>query len=176
MAKRRSAREKGKKLEKDTGILLGNWWRGQPFPRSHGSGSSKIECADGLVEAGDLHVPSDFPFCVECKNQQAWSLLAVLEGSCGLFKKWWKQTVDEAEIARRLPMLVVSKNTFGMYGVIKRDTGNVDWLLVFENRTMDIVMFKIDEGVVIMFKLEQFVLYPAIPSWVRLHNEETNYE
>jgi len=155
-----SVRAKGKKLEVLAGKLLGNWWWGQPFPRSHGSGSSIVYCSDGTVIAGDLHVTKDFPFCVECKNQEGWSLDAVFAGTCKKFEKWWDQTQREATESSKIPMLIATRNSFPVYMIMKRWNGGEDWasVVAYYNR----VVFEMNGVEFVLVELEDFVKYKTV--------------
>jgi hypothetical protein len=106
-----SVRAKGKSLEKEVGALLGRWWQGAPFPRSHGSGSAAtLMKIAGLCETGDLYTCVDFPFSVECKNQEEWNLEAVVSDRCKKLALWWKQACGDARKSSRIPMLCFSRN------------------------------------------------------------------
>jgi len=150
-----SAKAKGKKLEVLTGKLLGNWWWGQPFPRSHGSGSSITYCSDDTIIAGDLHTTKDFPFCVECKNQELWSLDAVFAGTCKRVEKWWVQTISEASIANRIPLLVATRNSYPIYMIMRRRNVPHNWDNLFCD--MDRCFFLLVNTEMVLVKLEDFV-------------------
>ena len=52
-----------------------------------------------MGESGvDIHAYGDFPYSIEAKNQETWSI-----------PQWWKQTLANTEQGRK-PLLVVKKN------------------------------------------------------------------
>jgi len=174
--KRASAKAKGKKLEVLTGKLLGNWWWGQPFPRSHGSGSSLTYCADDTVIAGDLHTTKDFPFCVECKNQEQWSLDAVFAGTCKKVAGWWAQTLRESGIANKIPMLVATRNSYPIYMIMRRY--NIGWNWDSMLLDMDRCFFLLGEESLVLVKLEEFakyVLVERVKGYISGAKEESQY-
>lgn len=127
--RRDSARQKGKEFETLVGNKLGLWWRNQPFPRAHGSGSSSThkiihhqDCC--LYYAGDLYVSQDFPWCVECKNQQEVNIHNLFGGKSKTFWLWWQQCCRDAERLNKHPMLCFTRNRLPAYMMILADMWN----------------------------------------------------
>jgi len=110
---------KGKGYERRVGEILGNWWQGKPFRSTPQSGGWDKQANDGDVVAyGDLYIPagSDFPFSVECKRQECWSLEDLVNPNlvalCPILT-WWDQCFNDACRVCKLPLLVFSRNNLG---------------------------------------------------------------
>ena len=109
---------KGKEYERRIGKILGEWWQGKPFrPCPCSGGWDKLAGDDEHLASGDLFIPkdSDFPFSVECKKQQQWSLSDLINPN----KKdkpimnWWEQASADAVSVAKQPLLVFSRNHLG---------------------------------------------------------------
>jgi hypothetical protein len=59
--------------------------------------------------AGDIVTPDWFPFVIECKKQQGWTLEQIIEGK-GVFYRWWKQVCNDSKKVNKYPLLIFSKN------------------------------------------------------------------
>ena len=168
--KRKSAKEKGKKAEKEVGEILGIWWQNQPFVRSHGSGSATTES-----QSGDIIIPLDFPWAIESKNVgvtkknktskgREWTMDSILKGGCKLFIDWWEQACKQADSINKKPMLCFTRNYVPTYVAIYKnivyddvdDTVSFINLWGYGNNT--IVIFKLSDFVTV-FKKEDFVGY-----------------
>ena len=113
---------KGNEYESKIGKILGEWWWGDPFPRSHGSGSSATMSKGDVVHAGDLYVPPSFPWCVECKFQNGWSFDGLMKGNKELIISWWIKAVADAQKCGRPALLVFTKNRFPDYVMFEYST------------------------------------------------------
>ena len=65
--------------------------------------------------AGDiLHVPhleGSWPFCVECKKVEGWTLDSLLSPTVQGLWSWWSQACDQAaRVADREPLLIFARN------------------------------------------------------------------
>lgn len=104
----KKAKTKGGVFERKIGKKFEPWW-GSQFFRTPMSGGSKLKHDYNL--AGDICTPAeDFPFHVECKNQEAlgkFHNFMVSEKSA--VWKWWKQCTDECP-GNQIPLLVFTKN------------------------------------------------------------------
>lgn len=164
--KRTSARQKGKDFEARVGILLGMWWSGYPYPRAHGSGSSTTQRAiahDGreLFYAGDLYIPPEFPWCVECKNQQGWSLDSIINQTCKIvFVDWWNQCVRDASRVDKDPLLVFKKNRLTPLFVTRR--ASVEKYLSFEYLLPVRVIMNYEDEVLFLGRLSDLVELPVV--------------
>jgi len=109
---------KGKAYERKIGKILGEWWQGSPFrPTPCSGGWDKLAHDDKYLAVGDLFIPadSDFPFSIECKRQEGWSLLDLIKPdrkNIPIFE-WWAQALCDAKAAGKVPLLVFSKNNLG---------------------------------------------------------------
>jgi len=158
--KRTSAKEKGKEFEKEVGKILGMWWCGIPFPRAHGSGcSATIQCKHQAIEGrifhhtGDLYVPEEFPWSVECKRQEGWTLEHLLEDQCGFVWQWWEQCCKDADLSMRWPLLVMRRNHRRSLVMIERDSP-FDLTSFTPNHTI----MKRDGEVLLICLLEDFLV------------------
>ena len=67
--------------------------------------------ADSSQVAGDI-VPIenfDFPFSLECKNVEGWTLESLFNGDDAWLKTWWEQCVNETPEGKT-PLLIFTKN------------------------------------------------------------------
>lgn len=108
-------REKGQRYMRDVCRLLDAWTLAP-------SGSFRpkptvLTPLDGWSVKGDVSFPSTvrFPFVVECKNVEGWSLDALIEGRAKIIESWWEQCVRQAQASlgparARIPLLIFSSN------------------------------------------------------------------
>jgi len=84
------------------------WWGGN-FSRVPASGGLHWK-GDQRV-AGDIIPPigMDFPFVIECKKREEWSMEHILL-DIGQPKEWWKQVVEDGRRVKRTPLLIFSRN------------------------------------------------------------------
>jgi len=111
--KRAKARAKGAGFENAVAKQLSLWWTDgeedkyiRRVPLSGGY--------DKTSASGDVFCPSnpiEFPFSVECKNQEGWNMFQLLEGK-GTPMGWWQQCVRDEEQGRyqREPVLIFTAN------------------------------------------------------------------
>jgi len=60
--------------------------------------------------AGDVvAVKGEFPYCVECKNQEGWKLESLLTEKHAWFDAWWNQLIKACP-ADKMPLLIFSRN------------------------------------------------------------------
>ncbi len=108
----KGSKQKGSGYERRIAKILGEWW-GEPFRRTPNSGGWDKQVDDGSVMAtGDIIPPhgSAWPFSVECKNQEGWTLEAIMSGRCVRFLKWWEQCRKDARTVEKLPLLIFTRN------------------------------------------------------------------
>lgn len=123
-------RAKGNRFENDVCRMLSVWVEGPqyanakvytlPFRRRFTSNTP----LDGHWEGeGDiLHTPDiEFPFAVECKNQEGWEL----DGLVGAPKwkpwSWWEQAKDQAQRAGKLPLLIFTRKHRQVLGMLEKE-------------------------------------------------------
>lgn len=104
----RGARAKGSGYELKIAKEFSKWWEGQ-FARTPGSGS--LHWGSDQRIAGDIVPPQgmDFPFVIECKKHEGWTLENVFLNT-GEPKDWWSQVVTDARRVKLIPMLIFSRN------------------------------------------------------------------
>src|SRR5688572_4045934 len=111
---------KGKAFERKIVTLLANW-SGLKFGRTPMSGAWAKEPGDIVCLEADVQ----FVFCVECKNQEGWTLDNLLQGN-GVFPGWMAQMLEQTERkmleSNRLywPMLIFTRNRRPIYMLLPR--------------------------------------------------------
>jgi len=151
--KRSSVRAKGKEFEKAVGKRLGVWWWGEPFPRAYGSGSSTTLSKGDVFQGGDLYVPKNFPWSVECKAQEGWTLDSMFVGRFKLLEFWWEQTCRDAEKVKKRPMLVFTRNFAPVYILVR----SLDTVLEVVPVTINRCIIRLCEDGVTICIFEQFL-------------------
>ena len=129
----RMSKTKGSTYERHIAKKLGAWW-GEEFQRTPASGGLRWK-QDNRV-CGDIVTPpgSTFPWVVECKKRENWTMDSLLNGSAEV-SKWWKQVTDDAERSGLEPMLIFTRNRQPDYVALKAH----DEIFMFINPTMMIV-------------------------------------
>jgi Holliday junction resolvase len=104
----KGARDKGSGYERTVAKKFSEWWGGS-FSRTPGSGS--LHWGSDQRIAGDIVPPQgmDFPFVIECKKHEGWTLENVFLNT-GEPKSWWQQVVTDARRVKMVPMLIFSRN------------------------------------------------------------------
>ena len=96
-----NTRTKGNDFELLIATSLKNWWNAE-FRRTPLSGGWSA------MAPGDIIVPEDFPWCIECKHSKEFRVEHILRPSLlSYLKKWWEQASNEAVEAKKEPLLVV---------------------------------------------------------------------
>lgn len=106
---------RGKNFESDIGAILGNWWWGQPFRRTPGSGGWDKQVNDGQqLAAGDIYAPPEakFPFSIECKKRA--EPFDLFSETTEVYE-WWKQCRRDAAAVGLIPLLVFSARRGSIY-------------------------------------------------------------
>lgn len=102
---------KGKAAERDVAAMLQAWWSHvEPavrFVRTPQSGGWHEPSVRAEFRAcGDVMTTAEsFPWAVEVKRRERWSLAWLLGGRPSPVWAWWRQTVTDAETAGLHPML-----------------------------------------------------------------------
>lgn len=131
-SKRVNSRRKGQSAERKLVKLFEAWW-GSKFFRTPGSGAFATRGFAGVDTssmAGDLVTPDpSFPFCVESKKVEGWTLEQMLSSDKTHIHKWWDQAVRETPKGK-IPLLVFTKNHAPLYAMMRKDdmTGGLDLL------------------------------------------------
>lgn len=118
--KRKNSKDKGGRGERAAAKEFGQWW-GTDFVRTPGSGAFNTRNEGDWNAAGDL-VTADptFPFCVECKWVEGWTMEQLIRNDGCIIFQWWQQTVGECP-DDRLPILVFKKNNHPFYCMINSE-------------------------------------------------------
>jgi len=102
----KASRDKGAAFERRICKILGEAY-GVELRRTPLSGGWAQHYDD---VAGDVvAVKGEFPYCVECKNQEGWKLESLLTEKHAWFDAWWAQLIKACP-ADKEPLLVFSKN------------------------------------------------------------------
>lgn len=105
-----NSRDKGARGEGQVCTLLKKWW-GSDFARTPSSGGFKTKkFREDWNAEGDIVTPDEtFPFSVEVKWQEEWSLDQLLTAPKNKIWSWWEQAKRETA-SDKLPLLVFKKN------------------------------------------------------------------
>lgn len=104
----KKVKEKVRHFELTTAKVLSDWW-GYEFHRTPASGG--LHWGAGNNVTGDIVTPveAEFPFVVECKKREEWTIENVLLNNKDI-KNWWKQVIGDALQVDKIPMLIFSRN------------------------------------------------------------------
>lgn len=134
--KPKGRKAKGDNFERLIARQIGLWWCQDKdvFWRTSGSGA-RAHRDD--IHPGDIgpvkNLPTPFPFCLELRNRQSWSLDEILKSKVPDILVWM---VENSEVAgpSYLSVLIVSKNYYPPLIVIP------NWLQLTLNKCPDIQM------------------------------------
>jgi len=110
------SRQKGNVAEREVAALIQPWWQTiEPtctFVRTPLSGGwGGRETRAGFKASGDLMTTAaKFPFTVEVKRRESWTLERLLAGKASPVWEWWRQSIGQAEEMLVNPMLWVRRN------------------------------------------------------------------
>lgn len=122
-----SGRQKGNKAEREVAGKIEKWWRRvEPearfvrTPLSGGWGGPDLRA--GFNASGDLMTTAKhFPFAVEVKRREGWSLENFKAGRACPAWQWWWQTQEAAAEMRKVPMLWLRHNREDWHVVVPFD-------------------------------------------------------
>jgi hypothetical protein len=133
----KSSKDKGTAWELEVAKILEENFEGK-FSRTPRSGAmfggENAENADGersdVIEilTGDIITPKDFPFTIEAKHYDDFKFSHLLHGENKDLDSWIESAEKDAELAKRLPMIIAKFSYIGSYAVfdyriIKTDDG-----------------------------------------------------
>lgn len=112
-----NGRQKGSKAEREIAVLLAGWWsKVEPdaiWKRTPLSGGwADAGTRAGFNASGDLMTTAQhFPFCVEVKKREAWSVDAFMKTpKKSPVMAWWDQAIVQANEMSKEPLLIFAKN------------------------------------------------------------------
>jgi Holliday junction resolvase len=128
------SKNKGAGYELKIAKLLSPWW---------GGGFSRVPASGGLHwgsdqrVAGDIIAPQglDFPFVIECKKREEWTMDHVLL-NIGQPRDWWKQVVEDARRVKLVPLLIFSRNRAKDFVMLPYDEEMYGALFIESNEVM----------------------------------------
>lgn len=97
IASGKKSKRKGNRSEREVAKLLQTWWGHGDFVRTPSSGGWATKTVrEGFRTAGDIVTNvADWPFTVENKSQESWSLDALMHNDGCIAFGWWKQALSE---------------------------------------------------------------------------------
>jgi len=126
MAKKRvNGNRKGKTAERKLVPLFAAWWGSEFFRTPESGGMStrltRLLKIDFSKFAGDIvTLDETFPFCVESKKVEGWTLEQLLTSDKTLMHGWWDQAIKQTP-AGKIPLLVFTKNHAPLYAMMRKD-------------------------------------------------------
>ncbi|MDE2099190.1 MAG: hypothetical protein KGL39_18190 [Patescibacteria group bacterium] len=111
-----NGRAKGKRGEREVARLLEEYWGrlepGCKFKSTPLSGGwSSPDVREAFKTSGDLVTTAKlFPYVVEVKLRESWSLKNLVEGKPCPVWGWWEQAIKAAKEQKGIPMLWFRKN------------------------------------------------------------------
>lgn len=132
-----SSKDKGNAWELEVAKFLEENFEGKfsRVPRSGAMfGGENAENAEGersdVVEilSGDIITPKEFPFTIEAKHYDDFKFSHLLQGENKLLDGWLVDVQKDAELAKRLPMIMAKFSYIGSYAIfdyriVKTDDG-----------------------------------------------------
>lgn len=120
----RSQREKGAKAEREVALICQGWLR-QTFPKAV---VRRTPLSGGWAGAGEFGMRGDlqvraavFPWVVEVKRREGWSLENFIAGKRSPVWAWWVGVCAEAEKDGLSPMLWVRQSRMDWVVVLERE-------------------------------------------------------
>ena len=111
-----NSRAKGAVAEREVAAILQTWWRQiEPeclFVRAPASGGWQgPKAREAFNAAGDLMSTAQrWPFCVEVKRRENWSMRNLAAGMPSPVWSWWRQAQKAATEVHKVPLLVFRKS------------------------------------------------------------------
>jgi len=111
---------KGSRAERELAKRLEAWWGVGTFRRTPGSGS--WDRGEFRMKGDVIAEDEEFPFSIECKNDESWRWSTFLNGKMSGISSFWKQTLEQAEITSDVPLLVFTRNYHPSYVAMLPET------------------------------------------------------
>ena len=157
----KTSKDKGTAWELEVAKILKENFEGK-FSRTPRSGAmfggENAENAEGersdVIEilTGDIITPKDFPFTIEAKHYDDFKFSHMLTGENKDLDSWISAAEKDAELAKRLPMIIAKFSYIGSY-------------VVFDYR-----IIKTDDGICPSTYFENHILYRR--KWMMISLEE----
>lgn len=168
--KRVNGNRKGKSAERVLVKAFSKWWGCEFFrtPESGGMATrlSKQLGIDFSKFKGDIvTLDETFPFCVESKKVEGWTLEQLLTSEKTLIHSWWRQAVDQTPSGKK-PLLVFTKNHAPLYAMMHTWDIRHDFFVNLEHRMFSTV---VNDSKVRIFPLMDML---DVPKDIWLDNEK----
>lgn len=126
-----NSRDKGRRGESQGCAQLKAWW-GSDFARTPSSGGFKTKkFREDWNAEGDIVTPDEtFPFSVEVKWQEEWSLDQILTAPKTKVWDWWEQAKGQTP-DDRLTLLVFKKNRQPWFVMLRETYLNTEYQIDF---------------------------------------------
>jgi hypothetical protein len=162
------SRAKGRRAEREVAKLLAKWW-GQlepkcefkPTPLSGGWGGRDggAHVRAHFKASGDLMTTArKFPFTVEVKHREQWSMKNVVAGKPTPPWEWWKQACRQATEEKGEPLLLFKKNNMPWMAALRHG--------LFFERTQAINDMEIDVFVEVRALAHHGIVLDVHPAFV----------
>lgn len=117
--KRKNSKDKGQRGEREVARLVGEWW-GADFARTPMSGGFRTKKfrEDWNAEADLVTPDEDFPFAVEVKWHEGWTLDKLLTAPKTEIWEWWQQALGQTSEGK-IALLVFRRNHMPWYYMIE---------------------------------------------------------
>lgn len=119
-----NSRNKGAVAEREVAALLQTWWSkfepGCQFVRTPSSGGwATPELRGEFQAAGDLMTTAKkFPFAIEVKRREGWTLDRLVAGKSSPVWGWWKQCQKAANEMQKVPCMWFRKSKEGWFAML----------------------------------------------------------
>ena len=111
------SKSKGNGGEREVARLLADWWPERELDDGRRVVFVRTPLSGGWAYGAEFKTKGDittnaprFPFCVEVKRHEGWSLARLLKSKPSPVWKFWRQCQRDARVAKAEPMLWVRQN------------------------------------------------------------------
>lgn len=140
----KKSRTKGQSNERKVAKLFEKWWGGT-FTRTPLSGGWANK-AEFNVSGDIISDDPSFPFIVELKKQEGWTLEQLFNPGCKIFS-WIEQVENDSKGTDKIPILIFCKNRSPYY-LCYRQTSNLNFkklnkiTFIKDNVGYEIILFE----------------------------------
>lgn len=160
-------RRKGNSFEVEMAYAFSNWvcpptegvWqKGDDIPFRRRPADKDAVPSDWVGGRDLMHHPQvRFPFSVECKNDERWTVDALFTAPTKVVLSWWAQCAAQAAQIGLRPLLILSRNRHPTMAVLAQE----DAPLLSFGITPSIALFRLGEARVSMVPLADLFTVPA---------------